>query len=222
MRLIEIENKIKDLIAVDINNPEVYNEIFRLSYLFLMRKRLLSNAEYAEEVAWIMAEDLYMKILSGGQIISWIGYINKYYHGAIRTWRKMCSGEVIDTTGNLDLEEAIIAMSVTDTVNYQNVLDNMYLESITSVIDYVLSNSRYIEYTKEYTFAKISVLISLLRGYFVEYNLDEDEINYTRLLYNKIKCSIIKGIKEDSENTIDSGLSLLQLYAFSTLELESE
>lgn len=222
MRLIDIENNIKKLVNEDINNPEVYNEIFKLSYLFLMRKRLLSNAEYAEEVAWIMAEDLYMKILSGGQIISWIGYINKYYHGAIRTWRKMYSSEVIDTTGNLDLEEAIIAMSVSNDAEYQNVLDNMYLSSVTKVIDYVLDNSKYIEYTHEYTFAKISILVSLLRGEFIEYNLNDSEVNYTRLLYNKVKYSIIKGIKEDNEQFNSNGLSLLQLYAFSTLESESE
>ena len=80
MRLITIENNIKQMIIDDINNPDLYNEIYKLSYYYLMRRKLLSTAEYASEVAHIMAEDLYMKILSGDTIHSWLGYISKYYH----------------------------------------------------------------------------------------------------------------------------------------------
>jgi len=222
-RLIEIENNIKKLIEEDINNPKVYDEIFNLSHKFLMRKKLLSSAESAEEVAHIMAEDLYMKILSGNPIHSWLGYINKYYHGAIRTWRRMCGSEIIDTTDDLPLQDAIISMSTTDTtLEYEKVLDSAYIDSIVSVVDFVLNESRYNEYTHDYVFGRMSILISLCRGYFVDYNLNTDEIPYTRFLYNKIKLLILKGIKRDNCLSHNGSLTLLQLYTLSNADIESE
>ena len=225
MRLITIENNIKQMIIDDINNPELYNEIYKLSYYYLMRRKLLSTAEYASEVAHIMAEDLYMKILSGDTIHSWLGYISKYYHGAIRTWRKMCASEVIEAEDNVDLQNAIINMSISNgnyNEHYDKILDNIYIESITSIVDFILQNSRYMEYTDEYLSAKLTILISLIRGRFIKYNLSSAEVNYTRLLYNKVKYTILNNVVNNSHGNEHSNLTLLQLYTISNNETESE
>ena len=60
-RLVDIENNIKKLIEEDINNPEIYNQIYDLVYFWLKRNKKMSYDQDAKEVAQLMAEDLYLK-----------------------------------------------------------------------------------------------------------------------------------------------------------------
>lgn len=223
MRLIDIENKIKRLIAEDINNPEIYKNIYDLCYLFLMRRHYVDYPFQADEVATIMAEDLYMRILkTDNTISSWLGYISKYYHMAIRYWRKINSSEIIDTTNDYDMREAILSMSSSlgmQDEDYRIVIDMMFFDSIPGMVDSVLENSRYFPDTLEYSEAKYTILVSLCRGVFTDSGCSINNTEYIHLLYNIVRSKILDIINKNISRDTSDSLTLLQLYTLSNADI---
>lgn len=219
MRLIDIENQIKSLVEEDVTNPEIYNKIKDLAEYFLRWKHLVSGNE-VEDVAYIIAEELYLKVYNGGTISSWIGYINRFYYAAIRVHRKMNGSEIIDTEDDVELANGIVAMSTSgsdySSEGYKRILDNMYFESLPDVVDEVMRRSKYQEFTKEYMNSRFSIILSLCSTKFISYNLDKPDEMYTRMLYTLAKDLIIENVKANSgEDETYSNLSLLQLFTLS-------
>lgn len=223
MRLIDMENELKALIEKDPKSPEVYNKIYKLSEYYLNWRKLLNNSHDVEEVATIMAEDLYMKIYRGGSIGSWIGYIRLYCKAAIRIWRKMTSSEIIDTSNDICLAESIVLMSTSYPKSFEDdrIIDEMYFDNIPQVIDTIMENiSRYPKYTKAYMNCKLSILLSINAGRFISYNLDKESLSYTRLIYNVILNNILKEFKMNNVKRADNSLTLLQMYAIGNADKE--
>lgn len=216
MRLVEMENELKELIEKDVNNPEIYNKIYKLSEYYLNWRKLLTNSTEVEEVATIMAEDLYMKVYKGGYIKSWIGYMRLYCKAAIRVWRKMTSSEIIDVSNDLELAESIVTMSTTYPKSFEDekIIDEIYFDNIPQVIDTIMQRiSRYPKYTKAYMNCKLCILLSINVGRFISYNLDKETRSYARLIYNVILDNILKDFKFNNVKKSDNSLSLLQMYA---------
>ena len=224
IRLVDIEKKIKLLIAEDIENPEVYTTIYDLSFRFLRRKSLMNSYSDAEEVAHIMAEELYLKVYRGGTITSWIGYINRSYHAYIRIWKKMNGSELIDTSNDYELEKAIVYMnsSIRTMSEYQEAMDNVYFESIPKAVDYIMSKSKYNEDTLEYMNSKLSILLSLCSNKFISYNQRIEDEMYTRILYVATKDHIAKSINVETSETgeLNGGLTMMQLFTLSNVNTD--
>lgn len=226
MRLVDRERKLKELIEKDINSPEVYKAIFDLAFNFLQHKKATLTSDESEEIAYIIAEELYLKIYNGNPIMSWLGYISRSYHAAIRVWRKMNSSQIIDVSDNSDLEEAIVRMSTSsmasNTTSYQRMYDLSYFDSVPAIIKKVMDSSIYPEYTKSYMNIQLSVVVSIKNGKFCPYNLDEQDINYARMIYNKSKSIISNSVKRlacSMPDTIISGnYTDLQLFTISNAE----
>lgn len=223
MRLVDIEKQIKVLIEEDVTNPEIYNKIYDLAAYFLRWKKAVPEYDI-DGVASIVAEELYLKVYNGAEIISWIGYLSRFYHAAIRVWRKMNSSELIDATDNYELAQGVIMMStsgsLTDTESYQKVFDNLYFDSLPLTIDSVMEASRYAEYTKEYMNARLSIVLSLCSNKFISYNLSKSEEMYTRMLYNLAKDRIVENVKDNNaDDHFLSSMSLMQLFTLSNANI---
>lgn len=215
LRLVDIEKKLKTTLeSKDLSDPEVYTCIYELCFGFMSRNKKMSSYTEAEEVATIMAEELYLKLMRGGSIISWLGYISKSYQAYIRMWRWMNCSEIIDTVDNLEIREAILSMSlsINNSLEYQKVSDKSYLESIPGLIDNILSRSRYVFGTREYIDAKLSILLSLISGKYISYGQNESCKMYTSILLQFVKSEIAESIAINKENSPTQGMTILQLF----------
>lgn len=221
MQLIEIENKIKSMVAEDVTNPDIYNQIYKLVYYFFKRRHLVTDYKMAEEVAHLAAEELYLKVYNGGEIYSWIGYINRSYQAYIRLWRSLNGSEIIDVSTDDALRESIVSMCVSDPFSNATVetINLDYIDNLPDIIDKIMKNSKYYEFTKEYTNARLSIMLSLLNGKFTSYNLNESDKMYTNMIYTMMKDKLISelGISDSSSM---SSFSLMQLYSMSNADIE--
>lgn len=228
MRLVDIEKELKVLIEKDIESPDVYNCLYKLSYQYLLHKKAISNYDDAAIVAHTMAEELYLKIYTGGHISSWLGYMSLSYHAFIRVWRKMTQSEIIDISDDSNMEEAIVNMCMSSSSSskhdYQKLYDESYIDHVEDLIDIIIDNSAIPTDTSKSLNIKLSVMLSLMNGKYTEYHIDERDSNYTRMLYNKVKdiiCTNIECISDGySEN--EGSLSLMQLYTLSNADIISE
>lgn len=213
MKLIEIENEIKAMIAEDVNNPKIYDKIYRLVYLYLKRKHLLSYEQDYVEVAHIGATDLYLKAYKGNPVYSWLGYISLAYRAYIRQYRKLYRSEIIDTTGNDELQEAIINMSSAsmrqEERDYEKTLNQIYISNINSTIIEILEYSKYFEYTSRYYNAMLTIIISIIKGRYTPYHQLEGDIAYTHILYIEATDAIISNIGISNKQSSDDISELL-------------
>jgi hypothetical protein len=220
-RLVDIENELKTLIEKDINSDDVYNKIFELVFRWLQRARKLSTETEAREVAQIAADELYIKILNNPDSVrSWLGYISIAYRAYIRVWRNLNKSELIEIGDNYELEQAVVRMSAaTYTYGYyQKSLDRVYFKSIPKTVDIVLGRSRYNINTKAWLNAKLSLLLSVKSGEYVNFNQDKVDIPYTRMLYNLLKSIISNDLISCNDNE-DDKYTLMKLFNVSNIEV---
>ena len=221
MQLIEIENKIKAMVAEDVTNPDIYNQIYKLVYYFFKRRHLITDYKMAEEVSHLAAEELYMKVYNGGEIYSWIGYINRSYQAYIRLWKSLNGSEIIDVSTDEVLKESIVSMCVSDPFSGSTTeIANLdYIDNLPDVIDKIMENSKYYEFTKDYMNARLSIMISLMAGRFIPYNLSESEKMYTNMIYTMMKDKLISELNISDSSSMSS-FSLMQLYSMSNTDKE--
>lgn len=202
MRLVDIENHIKEMIANDPNDPDIFNEIENLSYLYIKRYKKVNNDSEAKEVALLIAEDLYMKLANGKPIYSWCGYISKSLIGYIRKYRSMTQSEIFVTDNNVALRDGIVRMSSGGSMtlafgSYDNINDSMCFQKIDSLIEKILDESaRYYVDTSDWLNTYISILLTFINdGDIIPYCLNESETMYMRMLMAKVKEDLTKEIK---------------------------
>ena len=222
MRLIDIEEELKQLIDSNPSDTDLYNKLYEFVYRFLKYKKVMNNEFEYEEVASIGAEDLFLKISNGGKVSSWLGYINISHLGYVRKKKKKYFSEVIETEGNPKLAEGITLMSAASLL--QNPFDFLktenleYIENnIETTINWVLDDSMFLRYTEEYYNAKLSIILSILLGKFVLFG-DKKNKNYVHILYVLAKDAIINTIGFGSNNLSES----LRQYALDYCCVEDE
>lgn len=202
-RLINIENEIKRLIEIDKTDPKVFEKIQELVYKFLLRNKVFPNYDIAKEVSYTISEYMYMKTLDDTKnpICAWIGYINKIYPSYVREYYNKQT-EIIDTSGNRDLETAVVRMisgSTMDDDSINQIYARDYIKSVPKIIEEILDRSHFYRYTPEYLNARVSLLLSVVNDKFVGYNLNEVDAAYTKLLY-KVLCSrLVNEMRSDEQ-----------------------
>lgn len=217
MRLIEIEDNIKKLVEEDINNPEIYNEIQKLAYLYLKRYKKMNKDIEAVEVSHLVAAELYYKIVSGGQIFSWIGYMSKTMIWFIRKYRSMTDTQIIDATDDTQLHEAILSMSVRseNDSKYDEIVDYIAVDDIPNIVNRILERTcRYDSDSSEYMNIYMSIMTSLILDRFVTLFVDEDIQPYCRLMYSIIKDKLTSEVEQlFKTESYGSNFTLIQMLA---------
>lgn len=217
MKLLDVEAEIHSRIEKDRNDPEIYNLIQKLAYGMLSRCKYMDKYEDLIEVSHLVAEDLYMKIYKGIDIHWIIGYISKAKMGYVRQFRKLTDPQVIDTDGNLQLEDNIITMSCAGSRNTHRAYNEVDLlesfDSMPTVIDKIIANSsRYNEFSSSYNNIYISVLLSFINDNWESpIFLDESEEYYFILIYNKVRNDLIESFTKDNDLIMESE-SLMQAF----------
>lgn len=218
-RLIYIENDIKKLVAADKKDPRVFTRIQELVYKYLLRNRVFPGYDTAREASYDIAEYLYLRLLEGHEIQSWIGYIKKIYPGFYTSYMNRQT-EIIDTSNDIDLANAVVRMisaSTMDDDSIDQIYVREYLRSIPKIVEETLRESHFFAYTPEYLNARLSLLLSIAQDKYVSYNLNEADSAYVKLLYKVLCTRIMHEIKSDKKEHIEP----VQFYLLDTNENES-
>ena len=227
--LYDLENRIKELIAEDIDNPDIFYAIKDLALAYLKRYKKMSWGDEAEEVSLLIAEDLYLKVYQGKPINMWIAYISRSCMGYIREYRRMTGTEFIDTTGDPILEDALVTMNIGG--SYDSASGRVYreLENIESlgilanVIVGVMDRSRYRRYTAEYYNSHISILASILLGRRTEFQLDQVQSMYLGILLAATTDAVRETlIYLNQEDPLFGGGSLMAMFSLSQLDVTTD
>lgn len=222
------EAKIKELIEKDRTDPAIYYAIKDLALGYLKRYKKMPWGHEAEEVATLIAEDLYMSVYKGNTIYMWIGFIARACMGYIRQFRYMTGTEFIDTTDDPLLEEAVVGMCTNGSYELASGKEYRQLENIESlsiladVIVGVMDRSRYRRYTPEYCNSHISILLSILKGTKIAFQLDEAESMYLSILLGDVSDKARDMIiAMNTEQLLFSGGSMMALFSLSQLPTDT-
>ena len=168
MRLVEYESKIKELVKIDIRNPEIYNLLVKFVNLFLLRKKVVSYSRDREEICYTLASDIYMKLIQGEELTHYLGYLEKIYRAYIYEYAGYYRKDfVVDDL--IDLEEMLPSRDQP----YTEVLDRIYLRNIWCVIKEILNYCKYSKRSSIRANLEVSLLLSLYRNDIVNFNLEE-------------------------------------------------
>lgn len=191
MTLAEYEAKINTLLDEDVNNQEAYELMIKMIKYFLVSKRCCKCDEDYTDIAQLITEDFYLKIVDNNPVKAYLGYLNK-------SWRRYVSEyyryerEVIDTTEDNFLsyvkKDLFGEYSVVDFMNTENVI---YLEKIQKTIEYVMETScKYDHDSAVYINLELSLILSLLRGEEVYFHLNKEQEFYLKLLLASLQARI--------------------------------
>lgn len=220
MRLIEMEYKIKEMIANGEEGDELYSLIFYLSKCYLMRHKLLHTEKDSEEVAELMATDLY---LERHRIKSWIGYIRSSRMRFITKWRNGYKIQIIEPKGRTELMENVVQMSCGSTIEYEHDRKQVpvpdFIQSIPFIINKALELSRFYPDTPEFLNARVSITLSIIHDRFISVGLNEQDSNYTRMIYRVVLDEISSELySEEDANTTD----VMKIFALEDFKGQAE
>lgn len=220
MRLVDAEKRLESLIDANINDPNVFIEILKL-YKYFIRYRWGFKEQLIEEIATKLAEDTYIRILNGKHIEDWLGYIEACRPYCFFYAKKICSSQIIDTQSDDELDQvlkSIGGINVDDgSAIYKEINCLSFIDNLSDIIDKILSQSNYFDFTSQHLNAKLSLTLSLCNKDFISYNQEESDRMYTNMLYHKLKDWVQKELHSDMDN-FTNNLTLLQLYNLSNLD----
>lgn len=186
MRLNDREKQLIKYIDINgVKDPKVYDLIYDLSYRFLRYKKSINNENDIVGISNIIAEELYLKVYNGKKIYKWLSYIDKYKYTAYSIWSSLTGREIIDTDGDLQLYYVMRSISTSSYATIDKDIDNRdYIENISNTLDTILYNTRYNPISIEYMNLKVDIMLSLIKGEYIEYFNNGKQNNYNRLVYN--------------------------------------
>lgn len=196
MILKDEEVQIKDKVKINRENPEIYQQLQKMIFIFLRRVKAPGSLQDLEEVSYTMAGDIFLKIVQGEDINHFLGYFEHYYKGYFRSYYDS------EKYGTLqDPLNSHIMTNISSTSEYRKVLNKQYLTEIEKVIDTVMNESCKYRYdSKAYLNLKISLVLSLIKGVNVNFHLDPEQLSYLKLMRAAVQESIRKeglDIQED-------------------------
>lgn len=220
MRLTEMERLIKKMISEGEEGDDLYKMIFQLSKSYLLRHRLFNTPEDYEEVAELMATDLY---LTRHNISSWIGYIKASRQRFITEWRKKYKIQIIEPKGRQTLIDSVIRMSCGSSIEYEQQEGEKifpdFAKGIPVTIKKALELSRYYPDTPEYLNAHLSLLLSVANKRYISFGQTEENENYTRMLYRAINDEISEELYSETD---DSRCDIMRIFALEDFKEQAD
>lgn len=188
MRLIECESLIKEKVKANREDPEIYNLLQQMIITFLMRKKACNSYRDYDDLSYVIAGDLFLKIIAGNEINYYLGYLEKAYRKYVQEYYKEYHSGILSFEDAIDSEESVYGRRSSRDFAYAR--DRVYLEDCSLVINDVLDSSKYDPDHPAFNNLKMSLILSVLKGSEVYFRLEEDQKFYLKLLlicfYNKI------------------------------------
>lgn len=189
MRLLDYESLIKCKIKLNREDPSIYDLIQKMTFMFLKRKKVCRSEKDREDISFVIAGDLYMRILDGEDFSYFLGYLDKIYKEYLDKFYEGYKNQV-QFDPSIDVNHEILGNPTV--FDYYRLNNQVYLKEIYRVIDELMDETcKYKRQTKEYLNLKLSLVLSLIRGEVTCFHLEPDQSLYLRLLivkfYSKVK-----------------------------------
>lgn len=181
MRLVEYENTIKNKVAKDPSDISIYDDLQKMAIVFLRRKKACRSIQDYEDVSYLIAGDIYIKISKQEKISYYLGYLEKIYRRYIISFYQNNHSNETVSYENEDFERTLIYPGSYDDYTY---IDNkLYLSNIKVVIDKVLEKScKYATDPLSSLNISLSLLLSLLQEDIVSYNITPEQEFYLNMI----------------------------------------
>ena len=189
MRLLEHESLIKSKVKSDRKDPEIYNLLQRMTFMFLKRKRVGQTEKDREDISFMIAGDLYMRIVNGEDFSYFLGYLEKIYKEYLEKFYEGYKNQV-QLDPSIDVNHEILGNPTV--FDYYRLNNKVYLKEIYRVIDELMDEScKYKRQSRDYLNLKLSLVLSLLREEITNFHLGPEQTFYLKLLivkfYSKVK-----------------------------------
>jgi hypothetical protein len=165
--VMKIEKRLTYLAENDPQNEEMYTLLKSLAYIYVNQNKFVFGYCGVDDVCHDIAADVWMSVLGGKKIYAWIYYIGKMIKLTYVTRQKRIEHEIINVQDNPVLKETVKRMCASSSMSCIEEFDNMErrftLEHIDSVIRDVMSHTKFVEDTMEYTAVYTNVCLNLLR-----------------------------------------------------------
>lgn len=190
MRLVEYEQSVKELIKSDRTDPEIYNLLQGMALMFLQRKKACNTAKDAEDISFMLAGDIFMRVIEGEDFNYFLGLLEKIYRSYVTLYYVDNKTEYLTFDASVDTQRTVYGHSTT--YEYACCANKMYLEEISSVVTKVMESScKYRKGTPVYLNLQLSLMLSVLRGRLTTFHLQPEHEYYLKLLlvnfYSRVK-----------------------------------
>ena len=199
--IVRIEERITELVNTDIMNEEIYVLLKKLAYIYINQNKFTYGYNGIEDVCHDVAADVWMTVINGRVIKSWMYYIGKMIKMSYVIQQRKIEHEVIDTENDPNYRYNVKLMCASSSISCMEEFDNMernlVLDNIGGMILGTMSKTKFKIGSREYLDLYTNVCINLLR------ELDNEEYIYFRLdpkLQPYVQI-IIEQFKKDFRNS---------------------
>lgn len=187
--------------GVQENQNEIYLNLYQLTRLVVKRAKWIRNNNYdLDYFCEVIAGDIMLNILNDTyhfkNFPAFIHKVMPQYYAELFTYRYRevdfsdCAPEVIEHF--LDGEQIGHAVAF----DLERIDNKLYLENFNKIVDTVfLSSCKYYPGTKEYNNLKVSLGLSLVRGYTVGYHISFLDLDHLELLIKAVYLQMQKDLE---------------------------
>lgn len=194
MRLVEYEELIKSQIKDNRRNPEIYTNLQKMIEMFLRRKKVCKTTKDYQDMSYLLAGDIFMKIINGEDISYYLGYLEKVYRKYAHQYYKDNSSEIIEYDDSTNVEELLYGYR--SSYAYEYIGNKLYLENIGKVIDQIMYQScKYDPESSAFNNLKLSLILSILRNQEVSFHLNHEQTFYLKMILTNFYDKILKDVK---------------------------
>lgn len=165
--IVKMEERLTELVETDIYNEEIYNLLKSLAYIYIGQNKFYSGYYGVEDVCHDVASDVWMSVIGGKRISSWIYYIGKMIKLSYVSHQKQIEHEIISTENDPDLRESIKRMCASSSISCMEDFDNMernfVLDNIGGLILDTMYRTKFKPCTLEWSLLYCNVCINLVR-----------------------------------------------------------
>lgn len=191
MKLTEYEVLIKTLVKKNPQDPEIYNNLQKMIEMFLRRKKVCNCRKDYEDLSYVLAGDMFMKIYQGDKIDYYLGYLEKVYRPYAHRYYDENDVERINVEDVTDRDS--YKRSLYGSNDYDTIISKLFLEEMEDIINEVMLQScKYDPSGPAFLNLKLSLVLSLIKGEEVYYNLSPDQKFYLKLIIANFHNKIIK------------------------------
>lgn len=199
--ILAMEERLNYLVENDIMNEEIYKILKNMAYIYIHQNKFSTGYNGIEDVCHDVASDIWITVINGRKIKSWMYYIGKMLKLSYIQQQRNIEHQIIDTENDPNFKRSIKLMCAGSSMSFTNEFDemerNLVLENIGSMIKSAMKNTKFKEKTYEYQALYSNVCINLLR------ELDGEDIIYFRLRddLKPYVSIIIEQFKKDFRNS---------------------
>ena len=215
--IVKIEERLNELVATDVMNEEIYILLEKLARIYVYQNKFVTGYTGVNEVCHDVAADLWLSVINGRVIKSWMYYIRKMIKLSYISNQRRIEHEVIETDNDPILKQNVKYMCAGSALSCKKDFDNMernlVLENIGDMILDTMSRTKFKKGTKGFMMLYTNVAINLVRDFdkepYIYFKLDENMEPYVQIIIEQFKRDFRNSGFAESMTDIEDDLEML-------------